>query len=98
MKLSIQILIAFSLVLILSIIDTASNYMLSLKVENNTEFLNKSQEIIRNSDKLHQSIIEMQSSVRGFLLTEDTAFLDGYTNGLKIIPALFAEQKCKSSA
>jgi signal transduction histidine kinase len=93
MKLSLQILIAFSLILLLSIIDTASNYFLSLKVKQNTEFLNKSQEIIRNSDKLHQSIIEMQSSVRGFLLTEDTAFLDGYTNGLKSIPILIVQQR-----
>ncbi|MEO7487829.1 MAG: ATP-binding protein [Ferruginibacter sp.] len=93
MKLSTQILLAFSIVLILSVIDTASNYLLSVKVEQNTEFLNKSQEIIRNSGRLHKSMIEMQSSFRGYLLTQDSTFLEGYENGLKNIPALFSEQR-----
>jgi len=92
MKLATQILLAFSIVLILSIIDTASNYLLSLKVKENTEFLYKSQDIIRNSGRLHKSMIEMQSSMRGFLLTEDTIFLDGYKDGLKNIPALYTEE------
>jgi signal transduction histidine kinase len=93
MKLSTQILLAFTVVLILSIIDTTSNYVLSLKVGQNTEFLNKSQEIIRNSGKLHKAVIEMRSSFRGYLLSQDTSFLDGYNEGLKIIPQLFIEQK-----
>ena len=93
MKLSTQILLAFSIVLILSIIDTTSNYLLSLKVKQNTEFLSKSQEIIRNSARLHKSIIEMQSSFRGFLLTKDTNFLDNYEVGLHEIPTLMKEQR-----
>ncbi|MES1181390.1 MAG: CHASE3 domain-containing protein, partial [Flavobacterium sp.] len=93
MKLSTQILLAFAIVLLLSIIDTLSNYVLSLKVEENASFLNRSQDIIRNSGKLHKEIIEMQSSFRGFLLTDDAGFLDDYDNGLKIIPALFKEQE-----
>ncbi|HEY2721554.1 MAG TPA: CHASE3 domain-containing protein, partial [Chitinophagaceae bacterium] len=92
MKLSTRILLGFAIVLILSIIDTASNYLLSIKVGRNTEFLNRSQEIIRNSARLHKSIIDMQSSFRGYLLTQDTAFLDAYNNGLIIVPQLFAEQ------
>jgi len=66
MKLSTQILLAFTIVLIFSLTNTASNYLLSLKVEQNVEFLNKSQEIMRNSTKLHKTIIEMQSSFRGY--------------------------------
>jgi signal transduction histidine kinase len=93
MKLSTQILLAFAIVLILSVIDTLSNYILSVKVEQNTEFLNKSQDIIRNSGKLHKAIIEMQSSFRGFLLTEDTNFLADYDNGLLSVPELLHEQK-----
>src|SRR5689334_9305343 len=92
MKLSTQILLAFAIVLFLSIIDTLSNYILSLKVDENTTFLNKSQEIIRNSGKLHKEIIGLQSSFRGFLLTEDTIFLEDYSQGQKLIPTLFREQ------
>lgn len=35
----------------------------------------------------------MQSSFRGYLLTEDTTFLDSYNNGLKEIPQLFGQEK-----
>jgi signal transduction histidine kinase len=93
MKLSTQIVLGFSIVLILSIFDSGFNYLLSLKVEQNTNFLNKSQDIIRNSGRLHKSMIEMQSSVRGYLLTQDSSFLDNYKSGLKNIPPLYLEQK-----
>jgi len=93
MKLSTRILLGFSIVLVLSIIDTASNYLLSVKVDRNTEFLSKSQDIIRNSARLHKSIIDMQSSFRGYLLTQDTVFLEGYNKGLNEIPGLLSEQQ-----
>lgn len=93
MKLSIQIFIAFSVVLILSILDTYSNYLLSLRVQENTEFLSKSQDIMRNSGKLHKSIIEMQSSLRGFLLTKDTVLLDGYFKGINDVPVWLVQQR-----
>lgn len=91
MKIATKILLVFSLILILSAIDSASHYLLSLKVEQNTKFLNKSQDIIRNSGRLHKVIIEMQSSFRGYLLTSDPNFLDGFKEGLKITPALLSE-------
>ena len=77
------------IVLLLSVIDTASNYLLSVKAKNNAEFFNKSQEIIRNSGILHKAIIEMQSSFRGL----DTNILDGYKKGQEDIPGLFTEQE-----
>lgn len=88
MRLSTRILLGFLIVLVLSVIDTASNYMLSLKVEKNIEFLNKSQNIIRNSDDLNRSIVSMQGSLRGYLLTQDSTFLEEYTKGLKNVPFL----------
>ena len=93
MKLSVRILLAFAIILLLSVIDSASNYLLSIKVKNNTEFLQKSQEIIRNSGILHKAVIEMQSSLRGYLLTLDTNFLDGYKKGLEDLPGFIAEQR-----
>jgi len=93
MKLSIQFLLAFLLVLLLSTFDTGSNYLLSLKVERNSDFLNKSQEIIRHSTSLHKSIIDMQSSFRGYLLTNDEQFLDGYQAGIQTVPELLEDLK-----
>ena len=92
MKLSTRILLGFSIVLVLSVIDTASNYLLSIKVARNSEFLNRSQEIIRNSARLHKSIIDMESSFRGYLLTKDSVFLDSYNDGLNTVPNLLVEQ------
>lgn len=91
MKLSTQIIVAFALVIVTSIMDSVTNYTLSIKVRRNTEFLAHSESVIRNSNRLHKTIIEMQSAFRGFLLTEDTTFLDLYQDGLDSAPALFTE-------
>lgn len=93
LKLSTQILLAFLVVTLLSVIDSYTNYLLSVKVKQNSEFLNKSESIIRNSGRLHKAMIEMQSGFRGFLLTEDTNFLQSYDNGLHTVPALLIEQR-----
>lgn len=93
LKLSTQILLAFVTVLLLSLVDSYTNYLLSVKVQRNSDFLSKSEEIIRNSGRLHKNMIEMQSGFRGFLLTEDSNFLDSYRNGLANVPNLITEQK-----
>jgi signal transduction histidine kinase len=93
MKLSTQILLAFGVVILLSISDSYTNYMLSYKVRQNSEFLSKSETIIRNSNKTHKVIIDMQSSFRGFLLTDDTTFLDSYYAGVKSVPVFLQEQR-----
>jgi len=93
MKLSNQILLAFTLVILLSVADSYINYMLSKKVTLNSQFLARSEEIIRNSNKTHKSIIEMQSAFRGYLLTNDETFLDSYYKGLKKVPVLLKEQE-----
>ncbi|MHA3789213.1 ATP-binding protein [Flavobacterium hauense] len=93
MKLSTQILIAFIAVILLSAADSYTNYMLSKKVEENSEFLLKSEDIIRNSNKSHKAIIDMQSSYRGYLLTNDQTFLDLYYKGKKIVPTYLELEK-----
>lgn len=93
MKLSTQILLAFAIVILLSVADSYTNYLLSQKVQRNTQFLSKSEAIIRNSNRTHKAIIDMQSAFRGYLLTEDTTFLDSYYRGQKSVPRYFEEQK-----
>lgn len=93
MKLSNQILLAFTLVILLSVADSYTNYMLSKKVQRNSQFLARSEEIIRNSNKAHKVIIEMQSSFRGYLFTNEPIFLDSYFGGLKSVPILLRKQQ-----
>lgn len=95
MKLSNQILLAFTLIILLSVADSYTNYMLSKKVQMNSQFLARSEETIRNSNKTHKAIIEMQSAFRGYLLTDDEAFLDLYSKGLKSVPLLLKEQQLR---
>jgi signal transduction histidine kinase len=93
MKLSTQILLAFSAIILLSLADSYTNYMLSQKVEHNLTYLQRSENIIRNSNRTHKAIIDMQSSFRGYLLTDDTSFLDPYHSGLKVVPGYIVSQK-----
>ncbi len=93
MKLSSQILLAFSVVIIISVVDSYINYQLSLKVQKNTDFLSTSETIIRNSTALHKTIIEMQSGFRGFLLTADSSFLRSYDEGRGTTAPLFRRLK-----
>ncbi|WP_165830091.1 ATP-binding protein [Flavobacterium hydrophilum] len=95
MKLSYQILLAFTLIILLSVADSYTNYMLSKKVQLNSQFLARSEEIIRNSNKTHKAIIEMQSAFRGYLLTNDETFLDAYFKGSQIVPKLIKEQQLR---
>ncbi|TDX08391.1 sensor histidine kinase [Flavobacterium sp. S87F.05.LMB.W.Kidney.N] len=92
MKLSTQILLAFSLIILLSVADSYTNYRLSRKVHLNSQFLSKSEDVIRNSNKTHRAILEMQSALRGYLLTNDTTFLRPYYKGLEKVPLFFKQQ------
>lgn len=93
MKLSTQIILAFSVVIVLSAADSYTNYLLSRKVQRNTNFLSNSEAIIRNSNRAHKVIIDMQSSFRGYLLTDDRTFLNVYYDGIQSVPRYLKEQK-----
>jgi signal transduction histidine kinase len=93
MKLSVKIIIGFALIILFSLISFWVNIRLSDEVNRNTEFLTNSEAIIRNSAKIHKSIIEMQSSHRGYLLTDNDVFLQPYYMGLQELPLLFEEEK-----
>lgn len=92
MRLSSKIIIGFSLIIFFSLISFWVNLRLSDEVNRNTEFLTNSEAIIRNSAKIHKSIIEMQSSHRGYLLTDNEVFLQPFYAGLNELPLLFEEE------
>lgn len=93
MKLSTQIILAFSIVILLSAADSYTNHLLSKKVRQNSDFLSNSEAIIRNSNRTHKVIIDMQSSFRGYLLTDDSTFLTVYYDGIKSVPGYLKELK-----
>ncbi|KAF2336931.1 ATP-binding protein [Flavobacterium daemonense] len=92
MKLSTQIILAFTLIILLSAADSYTNYRLSLKVNQNSQFLSKSEAVIRNSNKTHRAILQMQSAVRGYLLTSDSTYLVPYYSGIEKVPGFIVEQ------
>jgi signal transduction histidine kinase len=93
MKLSTKLYIGFSLVITLSLVDSYIDFALAKTVVKNTEFLINSEAVIRNSSQLHKFMIEMQSSFRGYLLTNNENFLESYYKGMKEIPALLQEEE-----
>ena len=99
MRISTQIILAFSMVILFSVADTYINYRLSRKVESNVQYLSQSEALIRNSNRMHKAIIQMQSAFRGYLLTGDSSFLDLYYSGIKLLPGYFSEQRslCKDN-
>ncbi|WP_207421689.1 sensor histidine kinase [Desertivirga brevis] len=93
MRLSTLIFLGFAVVIVLSLVDSYVNNLLSDKVNQNIAFLTRSESVIRNSSRLHKGIIEMQSGFRGYLLTDEEEFLQPYFSGLKTIPKLIKEQR-----
>ncbi|MDF2455174.1 MAG: histidine kinase [Cytophagaceae bacterium] len=74
-------------------VDFFVNQRLSKDVIKNTAYLNNSEAIIRNSNILNKLMIDMQSGLRGYLLTDQEDFLVPYYEGLKSVPSLLKEQK-----
>lgn len=75
------------------IVDFFVNQRLSREVVKNTSYLNNSEAIIRNSNILSKLMIDMQSGMRGYLLTDQEDFLTTYYQGLQDIPPIIREQK-----
>jgi signal transduction histidine kinase len=93
MKLSTKIFIGFSLILALYVLDFFINSKLFDQVNQNAEFLTRSESIIRNSTRLHKTMINMQSGFRGYLLTDNDNFLESYKEGLSEVPLIVEEQR-----
>src|SRR3954470_6698714 len=92
MTLRLKLFTGFVILIIIFIISFLINQRLSREVIRNSEYINKSETIIRNSNLLHKNIIDMQSGYRGYLLTGQIDFLDSYDEGLNSVPVLINEQ------
>lgn len=83
----------FITLILIFIINFYVNQSLSKQVIRNTNYINNSEVVIRNSNILHKNMIDMQSGYRGYLLTGQEIFLEPYYEGIKHIPPLINEQK-----
>src|SRR3954464_5439522 len=92
MTLRLKLFTGFVVLIIIFIISFLINQRLSREVIRNSEYINRSETIIRNSNLLHKNIIDMQSGYRGYLLTGQEDFLDSYHEGLKSVPVLIDEE------
>jgi signal transduction histidine kinase len=97
MSIRAQLLIGFSVLTLVFLIDFIVNKRLSANIEKNTTYLNNSEAVIRNSNMLHKNIIEMQSGFRGFLLTGQEVFLSPFYEGLQTVPLIIAQQQALQS-
>ncbi len=93
MKISTKVFLGFAIILFLSLSGFFIQYKLTQEVARNIGFVSNSEAVIRNSSNLYKSLVEMQASTRGFLLTNNEMFLEPYHDGLKTYSKLVNEQK-----
>lgn len=91
MKISSKISLGYTFILVLFGIVTFINYRLSQSVIDNSNFLLKSESVIRNSAQLQRGIIDMENGFRGYLLTGNENFLQPYYQNGEMIPKLYAD-------
>jgi signal transduction histidine kinase len=91
MKISSRILLGFSFIILLFGIVTYVNTKLFEDVNTNSAWLTKSSEIIRSSNNLQRSIIDMENGLKGFLLTGEQHSLEPFPSSDRQSITLFKE-------
>ena len=91
MKLSTKLFAGFALISFIFSAVTIINYQLSKDVLENSQWVSRSQEVVRSSSALQRSIIDMETGMRGYLLTGNEVFLEPYKVAAQQLPGLFKE-------
>ena len=78
MKISYFIFFSFLFILALFSITTYINFKQSDEVRENSEWVDKSTTIIRNSNRFQRNILNMISGLRGYLFTSENYFMQAY--------------------
>ncbi len=93
MKLSVKLFIGFVLISALFTAVAIVNFRLSEVVIENSQWVTRSQIVVRNSAQVQRNIIDMETSIRGYLLNGNKTFLEPYVLAQTEIPKLFGEIK-----
>lgn len=91
MNLSTKLFVGFLLILALFTTVVIVNFRLSEDVIDNSSWVTRSQIVVRNSASLQRSIIDMEASLRGYLLNGNEVFLQPYHESRGLLPKLFEE-------
>lgn len=83
MKISNLLLGSFFFVLVLFSITTYINYKQSKLIIDNVKNVERSTAIVRNSNRFQGNFLNMISGLRGYLLTEETSFLQTYDSAIR---------------
>jgi signal transduction histidine kinase len=82
MKISRSIFLSFFLILLLFSITTFINYRQSELVNTNSEEFARSSIVIRHSNRFQRNFLNMVSGLRGYLLTNETFFIQTYDSAI----------------
>jgi signal transduction histidine kinase len=91
MKISYLIFFSFLFILLLFSITTYINFKQSEEVRENSEWVNKSTTIIRNSNRFQRNILNMISGLRGYLFTGQNYFIQAYDSAKTEDETILAE-------
>jgi signal transduction histidine kinase len=91
MKLSTKLFAGFVIISFIFMAVAFFNFRLSEDVLENSQWVARSQVVVRTSSSLQRNIIDMETGMRGFLLTGNEVFLDPYRTAARQIPALLDE-------
>src|SRR3989337_3776342 len=91
MKISYLIFFSFLFILLLFSITTYINFKQSEEVRENSEWVNKSTTIIRNSNRFQRNILNMISGLRGYVLAGENYFIQAYDSAKTEDEAILAE-------
>lgn len=89
MNLSTKLLAGFLIISLLFASVAIVNFQLSEDVIANSDYLNKSQTIVREAGRLQRNIIDMENGFRGYLLSGREPFLAPYQEAFQQIPFAF---------
>src|SRR3990170_1697929 len=78
MKISYLIFLSFLFILLLFSITTYINFRQSEQVRENSQWVDNSTTIIRNSNRFQRNILNMISGLRGYLFTGENYFIQTY--------------------
>lgn len=82
MKISYLIFFSFLFILLLFSITTYINFKQSDEVRENSEWVDKSTTIIRNSNRFQRNILNMISGLRGYLFAGENYFIQAYDSAM----------------
>ena len=91
MKISYFIFFSFLFILLLFSITTYINFKQSEEVRENSEWVDKSTTIIRNSNRFQRNILNMISGLRGYLFTGENYFIQAYDSAKTENETILAE-------